>query len=506
MTTEQIQAEHDRLVANELRVLEHHNQAIEKQLTEWDRVLSPGDECFDGASQTMWTKICLDGFTTGAAAVAYTTEEGLAEIRNRSRWLALKNEFAISGYENRISYVAGTGHVYAVAAKPGETVDEKDLDDVRTVLKDFQTLNHWAKRQQEIVFRRDRDGEAFLRFFPTTDGQLNVRFIEPEMIKNPMEKTDARFGILFEEGDAETAKGYFVYPNANADRPDEIDAREIQHRKANVDLNTPRGIPLYFPVEKNLDRAEKLLRNMSSMAGFRAAIAMIRKHATGAKQTIQNYVSDMADVKITNSATGDVQNIRNYPPGSILDHNAATEYEFPSHQTDIGSFVKALQADLRAIASRLVMPEFMFTSDASNANFASTMVAEGPAVKMFERLQAGMIEDDLDVMRLAITVAAAASKLPEDILDRVDIVAEGPQVRTRDHLAEAQSDQILLTARVLSRQTFALRHDLDWDDEKENMEEEAEEDGLGGELDLGGGDDDDQTANPAGGDVENRGG
>ena len=34
------------------------------------------------------------------------------------------------------------------------------------------------------------------------------------------------------------------------------------------------------------------------------------------------------------------------------------------------------------------MPEFMFTSDASNANYASTLVAEGPAVKMFERLQA----------------------------------------------------------------------------------------------------------------------
>ena len=40
------------------------------------------------------------------------------------------------------------------------------------------------------------------------------------------------------------------------------------------------------------------------------------------------------------------------------------------------------------------MPEFMFTSDASNANYSSTLVAEGPAVKMFERLQASMIEQD----------------------------------------------------------------------------------------------------------------
>ena len=54
------------------------------------------------------------------------------------------------------------------------------------------------------------------------------------------------------------------------------------------------------------------------------------------------------------------------------------EYDFPARGLDASSFVAVLQAELRAIAARLVMPEFMFTSDASNANYASTMVAEGP--------------------------------------------------------------------------------------------------------------------------------
>jgi hypothetical protein len=48
----------------------------------------------------------------------------------------------------------------------------------------------------------------------------------------------------------------------------------------------------------------------------------------------------------------------------------------------VASFVAVLHAELRAIASRLVMPEFMLTSDASNGNYASTMVAEGPAMRM----------------------------------------------------------------------------------------------------------------------------
>ena len=43
---------------------------------------------------------------------------------------------------------------------------------------------------------------------------------------------------------------------------------------------------------------------------------------------------------------------------------AGTEYEFPAAALDAGRYVAVLQAELRAIAARLVMPEFMFTSDA----------------------------------------------------------------------------------------------------------------------------------------------
>ncbi|MGC4005047.1 MAG: hypothetical protein QM811_18815 [Pirellulales bacterium] len=51
-----------------------------------------------------------------------------------------------------------------------------------------------------------------------------------------------------------------------------------------------------------------------------------------------------------------------------------------------------------AIASRLVMPEFMLTGDASNANYSSTLVAEGPALRMFARLQAEQTTADVAVM------------------------------------------------------------------------------------------------------------
>ncbi len=48
-----------------------------------------------------------------------STRPQLAEIRDQCRALAVSNEFAINGHENRISYIVGSGHSYRVLAKPG---------------------------------------------------------------------------------------------------------------------------------------------------------------------------------------------------------------------------------------------------------------------------------------------------------------------------------------------------------------------------------------------------
>ena len=126
-----------------------------------------------------------------------------------------------------------------------------------------------------------------------------------------------------------------------------------------------------------------------------------------------------------------------------------------------------LQAELRAIAARLVMPEFMLTSDASNANYSSTMVAEGPAVKMFDRLQHDMIEDDLELLCRVVGRAVEAGRLPADALEAVDIRAIAPTLAVRDRLRDAQADQILVRNGAMSAATMAMRHGLDPSQERQ---------------------------------------
>ena len=389
----------------------------------WDDFVDPRDAYAD-PDGGWWLPVGSLGGSSPRPAGGPFTEQTLRELREQCRRLAATNEFAINGHENRISYIVGAGHSYRAAVCKGMDAPADVPMQVQKLLDQFEEENRWQQRQQEIVRRLDRDGEVFLRFFVDHEAITRVRFVEPDQLVTPTELANdpsASFGIQTDPNDVETVVGYYVDGEF-------VDAREIQHRRANVDFNVKRGLPLYTPVRKNLRRAEKLLRNMSIVAEIQSAIALIRKHRGASRSGIEQFVASDADVTVASGQTGRTRHYSQYGPGTILDAPAGLEYDFPAKGLDASSFVAVLQAELRAIAARLVMPEFMFTSDASNANYSSTMVAEGPAMKMFERLQAGMIEQDRAVMWRVVDNAVAAGRLPRRVRDLVDIQIVPPSL------------------------------------------------------------------------------
>lgn len=439
---------------------------LERQLVEaldsiWDNAVDPAEALYD-VDGSRWAPLGDDARGGDAAGVAFTNEQQLREIRSQCRALAVNNEFAINGHENRISFIVGPGHSYRAASKRGEQAGDELIGEVQTVLDEFVRINKWQKRQQEVQRRLDRDGEAFLRFFPAPDGITRIRFVEPSQISTPPERAGdpaASFGIQTAPDDVETVLGYYLDGRW-------VDADQIQHRKANVDANVKRGLPLFYAVRKNLRRVEKLLRNMSVVAEIQSAIALIRKHNAATKGSVQQFIADRASATTTSPSTGKTNYFQRYAPGTILDTFGGLDYQFPAATVDASRYVAVLQAELRAIASRLVMPEFMLTSDASNANYASTMVAEGPAVRMFQRLQHDLLEDDRELMRRVLVGAVGAGRLAREALERVEIQAVAPSLAVRDRLKEAQADQILLRNGVMSVQTMAVRHGLDPDKEQ----------------------------------------
>lgn len=407
------------------------------------------------------------GLTTVTDWRPYISDSELDIVRARCRRLLIENEFALSAHQNRISYVVGTGHVYSVK-HPDEQVRMR----AQKALDRFVKSAAWGRRQQEIMLRWDRDGEVFLRHYPAGPdrGFLAVRFIEPEHVRNASGMLAAdgwEYGVRVDPDDAETVLEYCVNGRV-------LPAACIQHRKANGDAAARRGTPLLYPVIANLERAEKLLRNMTVVSSIQAAIAMIRKHKAPSN-AVGNLLAANTTTR-TNPYTGAKETVRSYGAGSIIDAHESTEYQFPSIGVNASALVAVLQAELRAIGARLVMPEFMLTQDASNGNFASVLVAEGPAVKNFEREQWSVIEYDREILERVLDGLVLAGGITAEQRAECGIEAEPPMLVVRDRLAEVQANQVLLQSKIIDRGTWQRREGLD----PTEIDAAIERDDLGG--------------------------
>lgn len=438
--------------------------------------VDPREAYYDDAEGTAWLGLGGAGTAPGAAGPGFGSEQELAAIRQECRALAHSNEFAINGHENRVSYIVGPGHTYRAAAKKHTDGSPQAAAEVQRVVDEFLRVNQWHRRQQETILRLDRDGEAFLRFFVAPGGLTHVRFVEPGQIYAPVEAardSSLSYGIATDPHDVETVTAYFIDGAP-------VDAAELQHRKANVDSNVKRGLPLFYPVRKNLRRAEKLLRNMSTVAEIQAAIALIRRHHDSSRTAVRQFVAHQGEAPIGpsggrgGSARYGIANggsIRRFAPGTILDAYGNVEYDFPAASLDAANYVAVLQAELRAIAARLVMPEFMLTSDASNGNYASTLVAESPALRMFARLQTAQASDDRAVLDRVIANAVAAGRLEPSVVDAIEIQIEPPSLAVRDTKQDAERRAIEFANGILSPQTWSQQSGLDYEQEQANLRE-----------------------------------
>ena len=140
-----------------------------------------------------------------------------------------------------------------------------------------------------------------------------------------------------------------------------------------------------------------------------------------------------------------------------------------------GGRIEVVQACLRAAGAAFCMPEYMISSDAANANYASTLVAGGPFVREAKARQGWFKPRFLQVVWKVLYYACESGRINasySDLLARIDVQVEPPQVEIVNELEMAQVDQIDITSGVLSRQTRRQRRGLDDDQEVANLKQE----------------------------------
>lgn len=284
-------------------------------------------------------------------------------------------------------------------------------------------------------------------FFIKSNGKL--RAVPACAVKTPTEYvSDPRYedGVeLADADDPESVLGYHIegefFPRMLVFHWKDID----------VDDDCQRGWPLLFDAREVLEEYRKFMSNRARLNDFRTNILMFKK-IIGANAAQVSAVVDRAKTgTLQRPIDGKAQPFEWLPGvGRVITSNDKVEYDLKNPNTGASE----AEADGRAMrlqgATFVQFAEWLYSSDASNANFASTQVAESPFVK------AMMMEQEWQIGGMLKLVAWLEPSLAEP---RGTYVA--PPLVSRDAMKEAQANQILWNAQVMSAETWQERAGLD---------------------------------------------
>lgn len=435
-----------------------------------------------------------DNRLTGESLPTYITWFQLKTIRDRSRLICKNNEYALAAVASHINYVVGTGLTYTAMPRK-KTVDKGLIQQVQELVDLFREANQLPELEAETIRRLHVDGEAFIRSFPQQGGLITLRFIEPELVRGPADSTarpDHSFGIESDPEDAMDVKGYWVIERPfDSLTPVLVPAEDIIHLKLNTDSNAKRGLPTTYAVEGNFRFCEDLLTSLITLAKARAKFAVIRKVKDSPPDALAALSASSTDATLTDPNSGQTTNLSRMGFGSILTSSDNIDYEFPAANLDAGGIIETLQANLRAIASRYGISETMMSADASNNNYASALVAEGPAHRTFKRMQAMLggafgerrLNPNRSLIWRQLRAAVERGILPASIMTDVSIKAEGPSLVSRDTDREANTNKAYLDMGIKSKQTISAELGLDYDTESKNLKADPaqpQQQGAGG--------------------------
>ncbi|WP_145362341.1 phage portal protein [Stratiformator vulcanicus] len=391
------------------------------------------------------------------------------QIRDEARRLVRENPHAKNILRLLEIYVAGPQLRLMPEAMTGIDIDAEVIRAADRHWQSFLAANCRHFSYREFTRRVWRDGECFLRLYAgsglESDFGPTVRFVDPETIGDVPGHPPCG-GIITSPDDIESPIAYLRIDATSGELLEEIAADEILHSQIGVDSNEQRGVSLFAPLIDPLDRHDKWLDTELTARPLQSSIVLWRKvHGS------PGQVRDVAE-SVSESATGGSRRER-VKPGTILTTSRDTTLEFLQPKTNFGDAVPLGRSLLLSIAAGAGLPEFMLTSDASNANFSSTMVAEGPAVKLFEAEQQFFAGEFNRLWRWVLLEAERRGELPDGTSTQLRPKWSFPQLVNRDRAKDRDIDTRMAEAGILSRAEVARRDGVDPETMREEMSREV---------------------------------
>ena len=473
----------------QVRAIELANQAVMEG--GWGELVDPHEWLHDDPDFLSTRRgVPLDQISDraeGRNRPIWENETELSQIRGTCRLIADLFPYAKCATKNLTNFIFGKSFHYKVT--PRASADTELAARVQGVMDDFLRSNRWpGRREREAFGRAVRDGETYIALEPQGH-RVKARFAEPAQVVEPADPraiedwigcttpSSWTFGVHSRWEDADDVLGYYVQRTDSEGNFDYIPASRMVHMKRNVDTGIKRGLSDFFAVQSHLVDVGKLERNVARGASVLSAIIGIREHPTGVgRDTANSFVAALAYRRQVQSTPQGSRTVytQKVEPGSWLDVPHGMQYkQSPLANQGVGAaFVTIEQALLRTIGANWCMPEYMISGDASNANYASTMVAESPFVKNCEAEQGFLIADFTDMLWKALALYHAMGAFGDlvdtfgELVARVLIVIAGPRVAARDADKETGRRERLNENGILSDETWANEEGYDLETER----------------------------------------
>ena len=330
---------------------------------------------------------------------------------------------------------------------------------------------NWNGRVRDLITRTFRDGEAFMRrFAPIYGGDPMHRFIAPYLVRDPDPNSDRRktYGIETQPNDVETPVAYYVVTEKNRSMLRDgapIPASEILHIKIGVDAEIKRGETILLPAFWVLPHLKNIMLNRQMLHEIRTALAVVQT-VKGGPSAVQ---AEQAAQRKRSGDTGDTSRTRAWKPGTVIYGPPGVEIEFKNPNLQASDAYSDIRLFVLAICAGTELAEFMVSADASNANYASTLVSEGPAVRAIQDWQDFFDSPIEHEVRWVLSQLAGVSVW--DLRD-LPIDNQWPPIVHREILDETKAISLQRADGLVSTETARARLGYQHQEEEERLRNE----------------------------------
>lgn len=456
----------------------------------WNTVRTRGDDSATytgGQRGARWFRpvTSLNDRDEGRYVPYYYEEQDLDDMRLKARNLGTFTSVAVGAMQALSVYTMGGEWEYKFSGKHDapQQPSAQLLAELNAIVKATLERNQWiGDFDCELHDNSRQDGDLLVAGYKASDGTCDFRWYDGDMVRQPASdqklnqwldlspKNSWTFGVhtIFDERirriDHERAVGYHVVFDDGGREWDYLPAWPQPHGdetlcgkfghliKRNTIRRAKRGVTDYWPVQTDLERDSKLSENLSVGAAILAGIPWFESYAKGTTRdqaaTAMERGLDLFSraASANRAAQGDTRTVQKRPPGTIVKASKGIERTMgPLGQVRQPIYIEVCQHLRKTIGVRWLMPEYMISGDASNANFASTIVSESPFVKAREADQRFYVAQFKALLWRAIKVAFDHGRFDKFAVKFQQIVAlcelniQPPMVASRDkasHLAE----------------------------------------------------------------------